>query len=106
MLVVKYLRSDQVFLCWIINEHTRSLLDQINDRLRLIRRNSRTTIASTAELIHLQEIGTDILRAMHNNSSPERPVIEAPFHPSDPQGKPVASIIGVLRHIEAQTALA
>ena len=85
MLVVKYLRSDQVFLRWIINEQTGSFLDQINDRLRLIRRNSWTTIASTAELIHLQEIGTNILRTVNDNAPPESPVIKTSFHPPDPE---------------------
>jgi len=85
MLVVKYLRSDEVFLSWKIDEQTRSLLYQIDNVLRLIRRYSRTTKTSTAEPIHLQEIGTDILGAVHDNAPPERPVIETSFHPSDPQ---------------------
>src|SRR5580698_3560833 len=106
MLVSKYLRSDQVVLCRIINEQTGSLFDQIDNVLRLIRGNGRTTIASTTELIHLQEIGTDIFRTVNDNTAFKRPVIKASFQPSDPQREPGAAIIGVLRDVKSKTALA
>src|SRR5579863_930523 len=106
MLVSKYLRFDQVVLCWIINEQTGSLFDQIDNVLRLICGNGRTTKASTTELIHLQEIGADIFRAVNNNAPAECSIVKTSFHAPDPQRKAVASIIRVFRNVESQATLA
>src|ERR1700728_4259722 len=102
MLVVKYLRSDQVFWSWVINKQTGSFLDQIDDLFRFIRRNRRTTVTSATELIHLQEIGTDIFRSMHYYIATIRPVIKTSFQPPDFQGKAIIPIISALGHIKTQ----